>query len=149
MNLNSTVGPSRLLCFIPIASTATSACIAPRVEIYTLLACMDKKPEYMGRGPEDIPISVDLGGTQNWDPFSSSSPQNDKPRILSDYLDYVDTDNGSRSDSLLLNFPHYDYTLASRLSLSDTRNQKCSSDPTVLAAAAKLIAGMRSHETIL
>ena len=40
------VWPSRFICMIPFTAIATASCLAPRIEMYTRLACEVYKPEY-------------------------------------------------------------------------------------------------------
>lgn len=46
----------RMLGILPFASTATFATIAPRIEVYTKLACDALKPEYQSLAADEFVI---------------------------------------------------------------------------------------------
>ncbi len=105
------IGNRRLLAAMPFSAMAMSACVAPRVEIYTELACRAHRPEYKtGRGLSQIPFVVDRE-------VVASFTKDDIGAIVPE-LNFGD------NTAFELEVPN-----------------PCAKDPEVNAAAAKLIAG--------
>jgi hypothetical protein len=115
---------------MPLSSIAMSTTIAPRIEIYTMLACDAHKPEYTaGRGLENLGIHM---------PFSAKSSD----LVSATYV------SQSFSSSLETN-PVIDLNLAPVHAGADKDSTNgtvlpnpklCRSDPEVQAAVAKLTA---------
>ncbi|OCB86786.1 MFS general substrate transporter [Sanghuangporus baumii] len=128
--------PYWLLCTTPFSSIAMSACVAPRIEIYTLLACRQHKPEYT---VGDCPHGIDVNTNNTVLPTSFSRLRDSLP--ISDYQYPLP---GSKTISLLFDEP----ALGTIKESSDSKS-KCASDPVVQAAAAKIIAVMTTTMGIL
>lgn len=112
-----------------------SACAAPRVEIYTLLACLEHKPEYtVGKKNQSTSIDLDL------DLYGSYEV---RPTVFaSEPLPYEG----------LFSPPSFAAEAggawAGMFVKGESESTKCAADPVVQAAAAKLIAGAY-HLTII
>jgi hypothetical protein len=118
------VSLTRLLVMIPLAAIVASAAFAPRIEVYTALACKVHRPEYFVTEATH-PSSVER---QNLDLKSFPRSSFDSPDAVDRlYLDDVGSlslfQGGSKRD---LN--------------------PCASDPVVQAAVAKLSLG--EHRTL-
>ncbi|KAH8116885.1 MFS general substrate transporter [Phellopilus nigrolimitatus] len=124
--------PLWLLCMMPITSMAMSACAAPRVEIYTQLACLEHKPEYT------------VGRRANIDNFYGIGELNSF-KFNDDYA-YPDANISSMFHSKPFYAVYEGYATRDE---ETNKGSKCASDPTVQAAVAKLIAVMTTTMGIL
>ena len=102
---------------MPFTSIATSATAAPRIEIYTTLACSIHRPDIFGESSQQLDIL-------------------DFVQPLSNYRIPAAHQSGSIDIS--------DVLIGKSLQFNDadsppTRKQRCASDPVVQAAVAKLI----------
>ena len=123
----------RLIVSLPFSALSIAATVAPRIEIYTILACSVQKPEY-NIHPElsnllGLPIFEDDSGllVSHSSPGSRISPLIPIP-ILSD-----------RDVTLICltgPLPASNYNEG-----DDNNTNRCSSEPEVQAAVAKLTAG--------
>ena len=155
---------NRLLCFTPFSSTAMSACLAPRVEILTLLACMDKKPEYMRHDDGQLPgpgDGVTIG--PGWTSGSGSKLVN--LNLLGSPTTYVpdyavlsprtipmpvaaDTIFGSAWSALGAHNSSFDFdplSINPEFEIAESKISKCSADPVVEAATSKIILGQSGN----
>ena len=109
---------ARLLIIIPFASIGTSATLAPRIEVYTTLACSIHRPDIFGESFQQLDI-LDL---------------------LQDSNDYgiPAVAHQSRSDIFMIGKSLQTNDAAA----PPTRKQRCASDPVVQAAVAKLTSGV-------
>lgn len=110
---------------IPVSTVAMSATTAPRIEIYTELACLELKPEYsVGRGSSPMD--------------HLSIPGSD---LHMDFHDYhgVHLSSHSAWQSVSVELSSFDDGTSSP-SDEETPN-RCATDPEVQAAVAKLITG--------
>ncbi|THG99442.1 hypothetical protein EW145_g7263 [Phellinidium pouzarii] len=127
--------PWWLLCTMPFSAMAGAACAAPRVEIYTLLACLEHKPEYTV-GSQLGNSSISLYGVD--DVFSSE---------LEGAYDFPNTElRSSIIDFKSSHAVHGDSAIPN--DNTETIN-KCATDPIVGAATAKLIASLTTTMGIL
>ena len=110
---------TRLLAIMPFTAIATSSTMAPRIEIYTTLACSIHRPEIFGESlqPLDILGSIVQLSMVPAVAHKSSSMEISNVFMIEKSLQIDDKD-----------------TLP-------TRKQRCASDPVVQAAVAKLTAG--------
>ena len=119
----------RLIIALPFTSITLSLTLAPRIEIYTILACSAYKPEYtmhldlskqLGLPYVEHNISKPLPdfGTSLFIPTTVAS-ERESTRIY--FTSSPDESNYNESD--------------------DRRSDRCASDPAVQAAVAKLTAG--------
>jgi hypothetical protein len=121
---------ARFLCLMPLSSIAMSMALAPRIEIYTMLACDAHKPEYTaGRGLENLGIHMPFSAKSSgqvlvaYNSQSVSSSLTTEPVIDLDLAPiHVGADEGPTNGTVLPN------------------PKLCRSDPEVQAAVAKLIA---------
>lgn len=138
----------RILCVTPFTSTAMSACLAPKVEILTLLACIDSKPEYMrhrhgdgdggGIGTEpDWSLGSGPGSTLNVNYYGSTNTYLPNYALLSPVL--AEGIYSGRPTSIE-NF-NINASFVAQSTDTDSKISKCSQDPVVAAATAKIIAG--------
>ena len=100
----------RLLCLMPFAAIAMSATLAPRVEIYTTLACRVHRPDIY-----DQPFSFLMGNAAD-----SSRAMSHVPSNLLDVRNF--STRGLDYNELI------------------AQGKRCASDPVVQAAVAKLSA---------
>jgi hypothetical protein len=111
----------RQLAIIPLAAMAASATIAPRIEIYTLLACFVHKPDIFER-------TVRFGGYPGFP--TETSPYIVLPPVFTKYGDVTHRVFSSSASVLGL-----------RNSTVTAQPNLCASDPVVQAAVAKLTVG--------
>ncbi|TFK55076.1 MFS general substrate transporter [Heliocybe sulcata] len=107
------------LAMVPFSSLTMSATIAPRIEIFTRIACKAHKPEYTSHGPADAGIFLPSA--------VHSRPHDNFDRLLNGTLEYTPSE-GQVSVA---------YTPAD-LELYRKEQELCASDPVVQAAVAKL-----------
>ena len=113
----------RLLCFMPVSAAAVAACAAPRVEVYTQLACWELRPEYTV-GERNSPLGS----------IHTKIIERRKEWTEDDSIDLstiVDTKSFSFDANFSMNAGRDD---------EDNAQKKCAKDPVVQAAVAKLIA---------
>ncbi|KAG5636197.1 hypothetical protein H0H81_008867 [Sphagnurus paluster] len=118
--------PWWVLCIMPFTAIAMSATIAPRIEIYTMLACRVHKPDIFRQTLPSLGGMFDFPGTSPILPpmIPANTTFNDNFGISSS-----DMKNGG--------------------STPDKPNNACASDPTVQAAVAKLNAVITTSMGIL
>ncbi|KAF8212040.1 major facilitator superfamily domain-containing protein [Mycena galopus ATCC 62051] len=114
--------PLWLLVFTPLSTIAASATLAPKVEIYTLLACSVHKPEIF-RDRHFIPG------------FLGSSFQSSPESIETTFPPSFDIAINNSSSTFVAE-PNYP-------------TKECASDPVVLAAVAKLTATLTTSMGVL
>ncbi|EJD42203.1 MFS general substrate transporter [Auricularia subglabra TFB-10046 SS5] len=119
-----TPSPWWIIGGMPLASIAMSTTIAPRVQIYTRLACMVHRPEYMSEGAKAAPTVVDGWGM----------PPPQGPTL------------GNHTLVIPVVLPEHDTAANNTI---PSPSHQCASDPVVKAAVAKLIAVMSSTMGIL
>ncbi|KDR73681.1 hypothetical protein GALMADRAFT_251462 [Galerina marginata CBS 339.88] len=124
--------PWWILGVIPFTSMASSATIAPRIEIYTMLACSVHKPDIFKQnfpglelGLQGVSLETAVYGIRTpelWNtpisPFSPNQPQIYLPEV-STFLTTIENDGST---------------------VPPTKRILCASDPVVQAAVAKLTA---------
>jgi hypothetical protein len=103
----------------PFAAIATSSTIAPRIEIYTTLACSILRPDH-GESPQQPDILGFLHSNDCIFPAASVAHQSS----CMDISDVFMTDKSLQTNNTVDTPP--------------TRKQRCASDPVVQAAVAKL-----------
>lgn len=113
----------RLLSIVPLSAIATSACIAPRIEVYTLLACSVHKPEVFEK-------TLRLGGYAGF-PTENSPHIVLPPVVLANSFD--------RSDPWFS--PSVPVLDVQNVSYVTAQPNPCALDPVVQAAVATLTAG--------
>lgn len=125
---------------LPFAAIASSSTIAPRVEIYTILACKVYKPEYTSANPVAMgPVLPYTIGHFNpsVQPITVFPGTFGKQPLISPIVGLL----GNRSCTSMT-------AVQDRLvTLSDTggATKRCASDPEVQAAVAELAAGESYH----
>ena len=112
----------RLVGMMPFSAIAMSSTIAPKIEIYTFLACSVHKPDIYYS--QKLPV---IGGIEGVIPVIDNSPiipSLDQPQVdvTHDNLGMVHISNLTNAED-------------------NTGPQACASDPVVQAAVAKLSAG--------
>ncbi|OJA15920.1 hypothetical protein AZE42_11218 [Rhizopogon vesiculosus] len=119
--------PYWLILGTPLASIGVAAVIAPRVEMFTILACRVHAPEYEPNNIYPVQshsvLSMNTTGTEGWFTLDVPSVTYESPQPMSMYIPV--------SPSPLKQ-------------LVPDRNQ-CASDPVVQAAVAQLSAGPSDH----
>ncbi|KAF8236196.1 hypothetical protein L208DRAFT_1252513 [Tricholoma matsutake] len=115
--------PWWLLSIVPLSAIATSACIAPRIEVYTLLACSVHKPEVFEK-------TLRLGGYAGF-PTENSPHIVLPPVVLANSFD--------RSDPWFS--PSVPVLDVQNVSYVTAQPNPCALDPVVQAAVATLTAG--------
>ena len=122
-NANVTNIPSRLIIAIPFTAMSVAATMAPRIEIYTILACRVHRPEYTRNNQFSYELNLPhVGGNELITPGPTFG-------MLADY-------RSARQD---INIS----VLQGKMHQSTTEDdQNCASDPDVQAAVAKLTAGI-------
>ncbi|KAF9053131.1 major facilitator superfamily domain-containing protein [Panaeolus papilionaceus] len=124
--------PWWLLCAIPFTSIATSATIAPRIEIYTILACSVHKPDIFKLNYPGLEL-----GIQSPIPLAINSSTSLPELYHQAGVSYVS--GLSQHDGLGPN----------QVDLPPEKRNLCASDPVVQAAVAKLIAVIATSMGIL
>ncbi|TDL24842.1 MFS general substrate transporter [Rickenella mellea] len=138
-----------LLCLMPFTAIAMASTIAPRVELYTRLACREHKPEYSaGRGPSSSNylttngyphgIHVDANISERASqistlPYMSLAALGSFPIATQPFYRDMPED------------PTHNQTSADK----ERERQLCASDPEVQAHVAKLMASMATVSGIL
>ncbi|KZV82384.1 hypothetical protein EXIGLDRAFT_346566 [Exidia glandulosa HHB12029] len=117
-----TPSPWWIIGGMPLASIAMSTTIAPRVQIYTRLACMVHRPEYMSETAKDAPTMVGAG-------WGHSTPQH-RPGP-GEFISVIMPEQSQEH-------------LSTNTTKIPSPSEQCQSDPVVQAAVAKLIALMSS-----
>jgi hypothetical protein len=112
-----TPSPWWLLMIMPFTSIGSSATIAPRIELYTTLACSIHRPDIFGESFQQLDI-LD---------FIQHSNDYGIPAVA----------HQSRSDVFMIEKSLQTNDAAT----PPTRKQRCASDPVVQAAVAKLTSG--------
>lgn len=115
----------------PISGIGFSAAFAPRVEVYTSLACRVHKPQFF---PDSPPGSF----CQPLDYDSSPSPQTGSATFSPTQSD-VD-----QSPFLFVPYSAH-YASGSRFEDDPNTRKKCATDPDVQAAVASLLASLSWH----
>ena len=113
----------RLLIIMPFTSIATSATAAPRIEIYTTLACSIHRPDIFGESSQQLDILDFVQPLNNYRipaAHQSGSIDMSDAFMIGKSLQFKDADT------------------------PPTRKQRCASDPVVQAAVAKLITSVYS-----
>ncbi|PPQ99088.1 hypothetical protein CVT24_009355 [Panaeolus cyanescens] len=126
--------PWWLLCAIPFTSIATSATIAPRIEIYTILACSVHKPDIFKLNYPDLGLGIQT----TTGPLANIS----SPYWQGSYLE--DTTPHAASSNL-----HHGNFGSNQIDIPPEKRNLCASDPVVQAAVAKLIAAIATSMGIL
>ncbi|EJD02383.1 MFS general substrate transporter [Fomitiporia mediterranea MF3/22] len=124
--------PLWLLCVTPLSSIAMSAAIAPRVEVYTYLACLEHRPEYT---TGTLGYGLELYQNNDTAPVAFTE---DKDSLIDAWMSpYLGPSVFTMSGESI-----------GMLKESKDTN-RCASDPVVQAAAAKIIAVMTTTMGIL
>jgi len=111
---------------MPLSSIAMATTIAPRVQIFTRLACMAHKPEYMSEASPSI-HHYGIGHVASWEmPYSPAN-----------WTSLDSTLNGKVSVSFAADAP-----VKHEPASVPTPSDRCKRDPEVLAAVTRLIASM-------
>lgn len=113
----------RQLAVLPLSAVAMSMTIAPRIEIYTLLACSVHKPDIFER-------TLRLGGYRGFP--TETSPLLVLPPVI--IPNSLDPSNLGFSPSVPVSGVH-------GFSYATSQANPCASDPVVQAAVATLTAG--------
>jgi len=116
----------RLLAIMPFTSIAMSATIAPRIEIYTMLACSAHKPDIFRHNFPGIEFDLRSPTTSALDFRAPSSGLPTSPDI---YFPGI--------------YPFLDSSPKNGSTIPPKKGNLCASDPVVQAAVAKLTAGER------
>lgn len=114
----------RIIGGMPLASIAMSTTIAPRVQIFTRLACMAHRPEYMSDDAKTAPTMVEAGWGHAFTP--QRGPHGGFISVLLPQLQQ-----------------HQQQHTPSNATKIPSPSEQCQSDPVVQAAVAELIA--RAH----
>ena len=114
----------RLLVITPFTSIATSATYAPRIEVYTTLACSIHRPDIFGESHQHLDI-LDLIQHSN---------------------DYRTPAVAHQSSSVDIRSDVFMFEKSLQTNDAPTKKQRCASDPVVQAAVAKLTSG--AYKTI-
>lgn len=140
--------PLWLLGITPLTSIAMTACLAPRVELYTQLVCRALKPEYAAGGEHDPLLgfsnTIRVASVVNGLDISLRH----QPHAPASSLSTLLISSKNQSDIAYLH-PHVFSTSSSKRDQEDDRDNQCASDPTVQAAAAKLIAVLTTTTGLL
>lgn len=119
----------RLLGILPFTAIAMAATLAPRIEIYTILACSVHKPDIF----KETYTGIDL--PYSGFPFGGA-PSISLPSAGARVSPLQDAEIGTRfTPDMVLRFGNHTQP-------KPTNPNLCASDPTVQAAVAKLTAGM-------
>ncbi|PPQ91426.1 hypothetical protein CVT25_014314 [Psilocybe cyanescens] len=131
--------PWWLLGVLPFTAIAMSATIAPRIEIYTILACSVHKPDIFRQAyPERFPDLEDFSESRYQYDTHVPDPHPTVPLITPIYLS-VSPPTGS---SDVINW-------SNKSAGTPTNRNLCAADPTVQAAVAKLTAVIATSMGIL
>jgi hypothetical protein len=110
----------RLLGGMPFTAIAMSSTLAPRIEVYTMLACSVHKPDIFRQNFPGFELGLQDISSPNLDIWGFSNEPSLTPLYLSDLVLEPENTNGS---------------------VPTTPRNRCASDPVVQAAVAKLTAG--------
>lgn len=129
----------RVIAMLPISSMAMTSAAAPRVAIYTELACREHKPEYtVGRRLAHLDALSGVSRSH----YHEIAPADTVNRSVPYGLDVL-------AESSVYLQPFFLEDSASRNETEDLPNNECAADPVVQAATAKLIAAMTTTMGIL
>jgi hypothetical protein len=124
---------SRLLCAVPFSAITKSATLAPKVEVYILLACRVHKPDIYHSSQVQDAFSKVVA------PRAELFARTVESEISFPWAPIIPSSNGSLAGTTTEQGPRL--TVLAERAIAKKPNSPCAADPTVQAAVARLSAG--------